>query len=103
MTDKQSFFPEKKESSNLSLVEEPTLPEDPRLSELFEFYREEGMVRVVPMTVKEDPTDTRLLLLVTGDIETSSVIFAQLYQAVTDLADIQAQQEANDESRIITR
>jgi predicted TIM-barrel fold metal-dependent hydrolase len=79
------------------------LSEDPTLSELFEFYREEGMVRVVPMTVKEDPADTRLLLLVQGDVETASVIFAQVYSAVTDLADLQAQQEAANESRIITR
>lgn len=76
--------------------EEKTLPSDPKLSELFEYYDiEGGFVRVVPLTVQEDERDTRLMLLVRGDVQTASLIFSEVWDRIIELSQIEQQQEAN--------
>lgn len=75
------------------------------IQEMFEYFHvEEGGVRVAPMTIKEDADDTRLLMLVRGDMETASIIFAAMYDAVQQLSDVAAQQEAaqDEQPRIVT-
>jgi hypothetical protein len=75
---------------------EKTLPEDPTLSELFTYFEDEGPgVRVAPLTVKDDPEDTRLLMLVMGEQVTASAIFAALWETLEELSAIDKQQEAN--------
>lgn len=87
-------------------VTEQGLTEDKTIHELFEFFKPEpGHVQLVPMTIKEDPEDTRLLLLIRGGLETSSVIFAELMSTIRELSDLEKQAEAAKENgpRIITR
>lgn len=90
---------------NEEATTEKTLNADSTLNEVFEFFdMEGGGVRVAPMTVKEDPKDTRLLLMVRGDIETASVIFSEVVDRIAELSDLEKQAEASrDKSRIITR
>lgn len=90
------------EQNKLEDAQQKKLPDDPTLSELFTYFMDENAVRVVPLTVKEDPTDTRLALLIAGDMETASVIFAELWSRIEELSAIEKQQEANAGPRLIT-
>ena len=72
------------------------LPADPLVSELFQYFDMEGAgVRVAPVTIQEDPQDTRLLFLVRGEHTTASLIFAALYERLEELSAVEQQQEAN--------
>jgi hypothetical protein len=85
------------------MTDEKKLTKDSTVKELFEYFDiSEGGVRVAPITFQEDPVDTRLALIVRGDIDTASVIFAEVYRVVEDLAGLQAQQEADDKPRIVS-
>lgn len=75
---------------------EKQLSEDPTLSELFEFIKTEGGVRILPITVKQDENDTRLLLAIQGEHRTASIIMAQLMTEVSDLHDLSEQEEAGE-------
>lgn len=83
----------------------PLTPEN-TVNEFFEFFkRGDAEVQVVPITIKEQEDDTRLLLLVKGSHEGASTIFAEVMLRVGELFDLQRQAEAavEPESRIITR
>ena len=78
-----------------TMIKQP-LPSNPTLSELFEYYDiEDGLVRVIPLTIQEDEKDTRLALIVRGDIQTASLIFSEIWDRVVELSQIEQQQEAN--------
>lgn len=86
-------------------VSEAGLTADSTLNELFEFFDiSEGGVRVAPMTIREDPADTRLMIIIRGELHTSSVIMAELVTRINELSDLEQQAEAarDDKSRIIT-
>lgn len=76
------------------------------LNEFFEFFdRGENAVQVVPITIKQQEDDTRLCLLVKGNHDAASVIFAEIMTRVDELFDLQAQAEAESEpaaSQIVT-
>ena len=72
------------------------LPSNPTMDELFTYFDlDEAPVRVAPITIKEDPEDTRLLMLVRGEQGTASFIFAELYNRIVELSQLEQQQEAN--------
>ena len=80
------------------MTEEKNLPDNPTLSELFTYYGiEDGGCRVVPLTIQEDPADTRLLLLVRGEQMTASVIFSEVWNRITEMSQQAEQQKANDD------
>lgn len=81
---------------------EKSLPADPKLSELFDYFAVQGGVQVVPMTLSEAPDDTRLLLCIRGHHETASLIFAELWSRIEELSAIEKQHAANDGPRIVT-
>jgi len=87
------------------MTQEKLSPEN-TLNEFFEFFdRGEGAVQVVPITIKQQQDDTRLAILVRGEHDTASVIFAELMTRIDELFDMQAQVEASREqetSRIVT-
>jgi hypothetical protein len=92
------------EQTQETSIKQPIDLTDPKLSELFEYFMEPGTVRVVPMTVKEDEVDTRLLLLVQGDKQTASFIFSELWERVAELSQLEEQALAQkNEPSIITR
>lgn len=80
------------------------LTSDSTVNELFEFFDVEGAVACVPITIQETPDDTRLVMLVRGEHDTASLLFAALMERIQELADLEAQQDAlqDDEPRIIT-
>lgn len=85
-------------------MSEPLTPEN-TVNEFFEFFdRGEAAVQVVPITIKQQEDDTRIMLLVKGKHEEASVIFAEIMTTVGELFDLQEQAEASvePESRIIT-
>jgi len=69
------------------------------VTEFFEFFeRGENAVQVVPVTIKQQDDDTRLMILVKGEHDAASVIFAELMTRIDELFDLQAQAEATRES-----
>ena len=75
------------------------------VNEFFEYFeRGENAVQVVPITIKQQSDDTRLMLMVRGEHEAASVIFAEVMSRVDELSALQAQAEAENEhkSGIIT-
>jgi len=75
------------------------------VNEFFEFFdRENNAVQVVPVTIKQQEDDTRLVIFIHGEHEPASVIMAALMSKIDELFDMQAQVEASREpkSRIVT-
>ena len=72
------------------------LTNDSTLTEVFNFLEvpEEG-VQVVPVTIQQTETDTRLAILIRGDHEMASVIMARLMTEINDLSDLAEQRAAN--------
>jgi len=74
------------------------LSEDPTLNQVFEFIDlSGGPVQVMPVTIAQDPDDTRLAVFIRGEHETASIIMAKLMGEIQDLHDMQQQQEAEPE------
>ena len=86
---------EEKEKFHNGLSPESTL------KELFDFIRVEEGVNVMPVTLDQDPKDTRMMILIQGEHETASVIMAKLMTVVTDLFDTEKQREQDDKPRIV--
>jgi len=80
----------------MSLSPESTIRE---MFEMFDCDDETGPVRVVPMTIKQQADDTQLLLLVKGEHETASTIFASVMTTIDDLYALQQQQEAESRDK----
>jgi hypothetical protein len=79
------------------------LPEDPLISQVFEFIDlSAGAVQVMPVTVAQAPDDTRLALFIRGEHDTASIIFAKLMGEIQDLFDMQQQADADDNQTIVT-
>ena len=78
------------------------LPEDPLISQVFEFIDlSGGAVQVMPVTVAQDEDDTRLALFIRGEHETASIIFAKLMSEIQDLFDFQQQAKADADPTIL--
>ena len=72
------------------------------LDELFEHIRVDEGMNVIPITLKQDPKDTRLMIVIQGNANMAGVMFAQLITAIQDMSDLVEQQEIkDDESRIV--
>jgi len=78
----------------MSLSPESTIRE---MFEMFDCDDETGPVRVVPMTIKQQADDTQLLLK--GEHETASTIFASVMTTIDDLYALQQQQEAESRDK----
>lgn len=83
------------------------LTENSTIKEVFDFLSgaaEEGAAaQVTPITFKQDEEDTRLGLFIKGTEMTASMIFAVAVDAIEQLYARQQQEQAEDESPIITR
>ncbi|TFH42452.1 MAG: hypothetical protein E4H01_13450 [Lysobacterales bacterium] len=77
----------------MKLTPESTIRE---MFELFDCDEENGPVRVVPMTIKQQKDDTQLLILIKGEHMTASTIFASCMSVIDDLHALQAQAEADN-------
>lgn len=77
---------------------EKGLTPDSTLTELFEYFEMgEDTVRVAPITVQEDPKDTRIVFVIRGEIQTASVITAAFYETLQALHAGAEQEKANRE------
>lgn len=79
------------------IIEEESMKLTPEntLTEFFEYFdRGENAVQVVPITIKQQDDDSRMVILVRGKHDMASVIFAELMTRVDELFDMQAQMEA---------
>lgn len=82
-------------------MNEPSLSEDPTLSELFDFIAVDEGMRVLPVTVRQSHDDTRLLIALQGEHDQCSFLMAKLMSLIGDLHDLEAQAEQDDEPRIV--
>ena len=86
------------------MTEEKTngLSEESTLQELFDHIAVSEGVNVMPVTLKQDENDTRLMIIIQGRHDTASVILAQLMTLVQDMFDTAEQVEKDsDKSRIV--
>lgn len=72
------------------------LSENSTINELFETIRVDRGVNVVPVTVSQEPANTRLLIALQGEHDTASTIMALLMSAIDEIHERQAQQEASE-------
>lgn len=77
------------------------LTRDTTIDELFNYVAVEQGVNVLPITWRQDPNDTQLMLVVQGDHDTASIIFANLMMTIEDLMELSEQAPPEDEPSII--
>lgn len=77
------------------------LTRDTTIDELFNYVAVEQGVNVLPITWRQSPDDTQLMLVVQGDHDTASIIFANLMMTIEDLMELSEQAPVEDESPII--
>ena len=86
------------------MTEEKTsgLSQESTLKELFDFIAVNEGVNVMPVKIKQDEHDTRLLIVIQGHRDTASVILAQLMTVIQDMFDTSEQAEVErDKPRIV--
>lgn len=86
---------EEKEKFNNGLTPESTL------KQVFDFIRIDEGVNVMPVTLAQDPKDTRMMILIQGEHKTASIIMAKLMTLVGDIFDIEKQRDQDDKPRIV--
>ena len=75
------------------------------ITEVFErFEVEDGAMRVLPVTIKQQADDTRLAIFIKGEHDIASMMMAELMLRVEEMHDLAAQGEAtaDEKSTIIT-
>ena len=77
------------------------LTPDASLKEVFDEIAVDEGVRVVAVTIQQEPKDTRMMILVQGEHDTASVIMANLMTLVNELEDTEKQREQDDKPRIV--
>ena len=77
------------------------LTPDSTLEAVFDEIMADEGVRVVAVTISQEPKDTRMMILIQGEHDTASVIMANLMTLVNDLEDTEKQREQDDKPRIV--
>ena len=77
------------------------LTPDSTLKAVFDEITADEGVRVVAVTISQEPKDTRIMILIQGEHDTASVIMANLMTLVNDLEDTEKQREQDDKPRIV--
>jgi len=78
------------------MAEKEGLDPSSTLTEVFNFMdTPEGGAQVVPVTVHEDPKDTRIAIFIRGEHEMAATIYTRIMTVVDDLFDLAEQQAAN--------
>ncbi len=69
------------------------------ITDLFDYYdaSAEGGCQVVPVTIKQQSDDTRMLLLIRGEHQMASAIMAEVMSKVNELFDYSQQAEASEQ------
>ena len=81
--------------------EKNDLTPDSTLKAVFDEIAADEGVRVVAVTISQEPKDTRMMILIQGEHDTASVIMANLMTLVNDLEDTEKQREQDDKPRIV--
>jgi len=84
------------ESQDQNESNQPSINRHSTITEVFNFIEcPEGGVQVVPVTVHQSESDTRLAIFIKGEHEMASIIMARLMEQINDLFDIAEQRAAN--------
>lgn len=81
--------------------EESGLTADSSINEIFtELVLPESGINVRPITLQQDKTDTRMMILIRGEHTTASFIMAEIMSKIQELFDLQEQAEASVKPQI---
>lgn len=80
----------------MSEEEKVGLDRNSTIDEVFNHIAVTEGANVIPVTVKQKPHDTRIMVLIQGQHDIASVIMAEIMTLLQDMSDTVKQQEQND-------